>query len=52
MYVEEGGEVREEEGKVAGYVVDHQPDLRVARVLPWLLLGRWAGQHIRPITFL
>jgi hypothetical protein len=39
VYLEEGGQVTEQ-GVTAGYVVDTQPDLRVSRVLPWLLLGR------------
>ena len=39
--VEENGEVTKvETSNVAGFVVDTQPDLRVSRVLPWLLLGR------------
>ena len=29
-----------EASSVAGFVVDTEPDLRVSRVLPWLLLGR------------
>ena len=33
---------REETPSEAGFVVDNKPDLRVSRVLPWLLLGRWA----------
>ena len=42
MEVEENGEVTKvEASSVAGFVVDTQPDLRVSRVLPWLLLGRW-----------
>ena len=41
MEVEENGEVTKvETSSVAGFVVDTQPDLRVSRVLPWLLLGR------------
>ena len=39
VYLEEGGQVTEQ-GVTVGYVVDTQPDLRVSRVLPWLLLGR------------
>ena len=39
--MEENGWVRREEvNSVAGFVIDTQPDLRVSRVLPWLLLGR------------
>ena len=39
--VEENGEVtKQEAASAAGFVVDTQPDLRVSRVLPWLLLGR------------
>ena len=40
--IEEHGEVtsREVMPSVSGFVVDNQPDLRVSRVLPWLLLGR------------
>ena len=42
--IEEHGEVTsiEERPSVSGFVVDNQPDLRVSRVLPWLILGRSA----------
>ena len=39
--VEENGQIiRQEPSNVPGFVVDTQPDLRVSRILPWLLLGR------------
>ena len=39
--MEENGVVTKQEAtSAAGFVVDTQPDLRVSRVLPWLLLGR------------
>ena len=41
VYHEEGGCMTEQQGQATpGYVVDTKPDLRVSRVLPWLLLGR------------